>query len=40
MWAALDYGLSQRALIDVSSRTDDVAELDPRRLAALAHSGL
>ncbi|MEU1776958.1 hypothetical protein ABZ601_31715 [Streptomyces sp. NPDC012842] len=38
--AALDYGLSQRALIDVSSRTGDVAELITRRLAALAHSGL
>ncbi|MFJ4967104.1 hypothetical protein ACIP6P_32485 [Streptomyces sp. NPDC088729] len=38
--AALDYGLSQRALIDVSSRTDDVAELITRRLATLAHSGL
>ncbi|MFJ4569075.1 hypothetical protein ACIP4U_36565 [Streptomyces caelestis] len=38
--AALDYGLSQRALIDVSSRSGDVAELITRRLAALAHSGL
>ncbi|MFJ2847680.1 hypothetical protein ACIPD2_39630 [Streptomyces griseofuscus] len=38
--AALDYGLSQRALIDVSSRSSDVAELIPRRLATLAHSGL
>ncbi|MEU9396937.1 hypothetical protein AB0D86_43975 [Streptomyces sp. NPDC048324] len=38
--AALDYGLSQRVLIDVSSRTDVVAELITRRLAALAHSGL
>ncbi|MGW4983341.1 hypothetical protein [Streptomyces mirabilis] len=37
--AALDYGLSQRALIAVSGRTDVVAELT-RRLAALAHSGL
>lgn len=38
--AALDYGLSQRALIAVSSRTDDIAKLITRRLAALAHSGL
>ncbi|MFF1401485.1 hypothetical protein ACFVZD_48460 [Streptomyces sp. NPDC058287] len=38
--AALDYGLSQRALIAVSDRTGDVAELITRRLAALAHSGL
>ncbi|AVH61803.1 MULTISPECIES: hypothetical protein [Streptomyces] len=38
--AALDYGLSQRALIAVSGRTDVVAELITRRLAALAHSGL
>ncbi|WP_138894283.1 hypothetical protein [Streptomyces chryseus] len=38
--AALDYGLSQRALIDVSSRSVDVAELITRRLATLAHSGL
>jgi hypothetical protein len=38
--AALDYGLSQRALIAVSSRTDTVAELITRRLATLAHSGL
>lgn len=38
--AALDYGLSQRALIDVSGRTGDVAELITRRLATLAHSGL
>uniref|UniRef100_UPI001FCC30C5 hypothetical protein n=1 Tax=Streptomyces monomycini TaxID=371720 RepID=UPI001FCC30C5 len=37
---ALDYGLSQRALIAVSGRTDDVAELITRRLAALAPSGL
>ncbi|MFE6885868.1 hypothetical protein [Streptomyces sp. NPDC057702] len=37
--AALDYGLSQRALIAVSGRTDAVAEIT-RRLAALAHSGL
>ncbi|WP_327188285.1 hypothetical protein [Streptomyces sp. NBC_01334] len=37
---ALDYGLSQRALIDVSSRSSDVAELITRRLATLAHSGL
>ncbi|MFE1579335.1 hypothetical protein [Streptomyces fradiae] len=38
--AALDYGLSQRALIAVSSRVDVVAELITRRLATLAHSGL
>ncbi|MEU6011509.1 hypothetical protein [Streptomyces sp. NPDC047453] len=38
--AALDYGLSQRALIAVSSRADTVAELITRRLATLAHSGL
>ncbi|MEV6132027.1 hypothetical protein AB0M05_35450 [Streptomyces violaceusniger] len=38
--AALDYGLSQRALIAVSGRTDDVAELLTRRLVTLAHSGL
>ncbi|MEU2873063.1 hypothetical protein ABZ769_28335 [Streptomyces olivoreticuli] len=38
--AALDYGLSQRALIAVSGRTGDVAELITRRLATLAHSGL
>ncbi|MFD3666050.1 hypothetical protein ACFWVF_36520 [Streptomyces sp. NPDC058659] len=38
--AALDYGLSQRALIAVSSRSGDVAELITRRLATLAHSGL
>ncbi|MEU2357899.1 hypothetical protein ABZ599_33820 [Streptomyces misionensis] len=38
--AALDYGLSQRALIAVSARTDVVAELITRRLTALAHSGL
>ncbi|WP_329564497.1 hypothetical protein OG711_38790 (plasmid) [Streptomyces uncialis] len=38
--AALDYGLSQRALIDVSGRSGDVAELITRRLATLAHSGL
>ncbi|WP_177235642.1 hypothetical protein [Streptomyces sp. MUSC 14] len=38
--AALDYGLSQRALIAVSSRSDDVAELITRRLTTLAHSGL
>ncbi|PIM72747.1 hypothetical protein CTU88_11285 [Streptomyces sp. JV178] len=38
--AALDYDLSQRALIAVSSRTDVVAELITRRLAVLAHSGL
>ncbi|MFJ4576776.1 hypothetical protein ACIP4W_36330 [Streptomyces sp. NPDC088846] len=38
--AALDYGLSQHALIAVSGRTDTVAELITRRLATLAHSGL
>ncbi|WP_198958442.1 hypothetical protein, partial [Amycolatopsis sp. KNN50.9b] len=38
--AALDYGLSQRALIAVSSRSGDVAELITRRLTTLAHSGL
>ncbi|MCX5346112.1 hypothetical protein [Streptomyces atratus] len=38
--AALDYGLSQRALIAVSSRTGEVAELITRRLSTLAHSGL
>ncbi|WP_241197469.1 hypothetical protein [Streptomyces sp. ADI91-18] len=38
--AALDYGLSQRALIAVSGRSGDVAELITRRLAALAHTGL
>jgi hypothetical protein len=38
--AALDYGLSQRALIAVSGRSGDVAELITRRLAALTHSGL
>ncbi|UQI49892.1 hypothetical protein M1P56_36200 (plasmid) [Streptomyces sp. HU2014] len=36
----LDYGLSQRALIAVSARSDTVAELITRRLAILAHSGL
>ncbi|MFD3664023.1 hypothetical protein ACFWVF_26125 [Streptomyces sp. NPDC058659] len=38
--AALDYGLSQRALIAVSGRTDTVSQLITHRLAALAHSGL
>ncbi|MEU0061087.1 hypothetical protein [Streptomyces sp. NPDC006334] len=38
--ATLDYGLSQRALIAVSSRSSDVAELITRRLTTLAHSGL
>ncbi|MGV9690546.1 hypothetical protein ACWDUX_15690 [Streptomyces sp. NPDC003444] len=39
--AALDYGLSQRALIAVSGRTDAVAENHiTRRLDTLAHSGL
>uniref|UniRef100_UPI003F493FCF hypothetical protein n=1 Tax=Streptomyces achromogenes TaxID=67255 RepID=UPI003F493FCF len=37
---AFDYGLSQRALIAVSSRAEDVAELITRRLTTLAHSGL
>ncbi|MFZ4240840.1 hypothetical protein ACOZGD_37470 [Streptomyces murinus] len=37
---ALDYGLSQRALIAVSGRTDAVAEIITHRLTALAHSGL
>ncbi|MET7519495.1 hypothetical protein ABZS88_40090 [Streptomyces sp. NPDC005480] len=36
--AALDYGLSQRALIAVSGRMDDVTELITCHLAALAHS--
>ncbi|WP_079076593.1 hypothetical protein [Streptomyces europaeiscabiei] len=38
--AALDYGLSQRALIAVSGRANVAAELITRRLAALAHRGL
>ncbi|WP_327575393.1 hypothetical protein [Streptomyces sp. NBC_00145] len=38
--AALDYGLSQRALIAVSGRMDDVTELITCHLAALAHRGL
>ncbi|MFB8272912.1 hypothetical protein ACFC96_40875 [Streptomyces sp. NPDC055955] len=38
--AALDYGLSQRALIAVSARRGDVAELITRRLATRVHSGL
>ncbi|MES9558850.1 MULTISPECIES: hypothetical protein [unclassified Streptomyces] len=38
--AALDHGLSPRALIAVSGRTDTVAENLTRRLAALAHSDL
>ncbi|MFI2215204.1 hypothetical protein [Streptomyces sp. NPDC020141] len=38
--AALDYGLSQRALTAVSARANDVAEIITRRLPALAHSGL
>ncbi|MCX5207549.1 hypothetical protein OG897_39865 [Streptomyces sp. NBC_00237] len=37
---ALDYGLSQRALIAVSGRTDTLADLITRRLATLADSGL
>ncbi|WP_216725871.1 hypothetical protein [Streptomyces sp. NRRL S-31] len=36
--AALDYGLSQRALIAVSARAQDVAELITRRLATLART--
>ncbi|WP_407563127.1 hypothetical protein [Streptomyces sp. 184] len=35
----IDYGLSQRALLAVSDRTDDLVELVGRRVAALAHSG-
>ncbi|MEV7282917.1 hypothetical protein [Streptomyces sp. NPDC093111] len=38
--AALDYGLSQRALLAVSARTDVVSALITRRLTALAHNGL
>ncbi|MGO4636390.1 hypothetical protein AB4225_36645 [Streptomyces sp. 2RAF24] len=38
--AALDYGLSQRALLAVSARTDTVAELITHRLTTLAHTGL
>ncbi|WP_405691219.1 hypothetical protein [Streptomyces sp. NBC_00057] len=38
--AALDYGLPQRALLAISARSGDVAELITRHLAALAHSGL
>ncbi|MFA3843315.1 hypothetical protein [Streptomyces aureus] len=38
--AALDYGLSQRALVAVCGRMDDVTELITCHLAALAHSGL
>ncbi|MCY0932042.1 hypothetical protein OTB20_38915 [Streptomyces sp. H27-H1] len=37
--ATLDYGLSQRALIAIASRTDDLAELITRRLTGLAGSG-
>lgn len=37
--ATLDYGLSQRALIAVSARAGDVADLITGRLATLAHSG-
>jgi hypothetical protein len=40
VWTLLGYGLSQRALIAVSGRSGDVAELITRRLAALSHSGL
>ncbi|MFF0751994.1 hypothetical protein [Streptomyces sp. NPDC004267] len=36
--AALDYGLSQRALLAVSARTDDIAVLIAGRLATRAHS--
>ncbi|MFE6904579.1 hypothetical protein ACFVFJ_48850 [Streptomyces sp. NPDC057717] len=35
---ALDYGLSQRALIDVSAHSGDVAQLITRRLATLTHN--
>ncbi|MFE4777894.1 hypothetical protein [Streptomyces sp. NPDC056713] len=38
--AALDYGLSQRALLAVSARSGDVAQLITRRLATRVHSGL
>ncbi|MFB8000120.1 hypothetical protein ACFC4G_46055 [Streptomyces sp. NPDC056002] len=38
--AALDYGLSQRALIDVCAHSSDVAELITLRLAMRVHSGL
>ncbi|MFJ7272686.1 hypothetical protein ACIQV3_39690 [Streptomyces sp. NPDC099050] len=38
--AALDYGLSQRALIAVFGRSSDLSELITRRLATLADSGL
>ncbi|MFF1594082.1 hypothetical protein ACFVY0_39220 [Streptomyces sp. NPDC058286] len=37
--AALDFGLSQRALIDVCARRGDVAQLITRRLATLTHNG-
>ncbi|UDM05471.1 hypothetical protein [Streptomyces longhuiensis] len=37
--AALDYGLSQRALVDVCARRGDVAQLITRRLATLTHNG-
>lgn len=37
--AALDYGLSQRALLAVSGRTGDLAALITDRLTALAPSG-
>ncbi|MFD7781339.1 hypothetical protein [Streptomyces sp. NPDC059753] len=37
--AALDYGLSQRALVDVCARRGDVARLITRRLATLTHNG-
>ncbi|MCX4869724.1 hypothetical protein OIC43_45990 (plasmid) [Streptomyces sp. NBC_00825] len=36
--AVLDYGLSQHALIAVSARPSDIADLITNRLAALAHS--
>ncbi|MFB8000256.1 hypothetical protein ACFC4G_46805 [Streptomyces sp. NPDC056002] len=37
--AALDYGLSQRALVDVCARRGDVAQLITRRLATLTRDG-
>jgi hypothetical protein len=36
---AIDFGLSQRALLAVAGRADDVATLITRRLAALTASG-
>ncbi|MFF3861488.1 hypothetical protein [Streptomyces sp. NPDC002209] len=38
--AALDHGLSQRALVAVSGGSGDVAVVITRRLATLARSGL